>query len=443
MKVQKEVDDKKFFDNSRKLLIILIILGAILLISSIAGIIIFRNSQKATVYEDNTVISVKYDKDENLPIIAHSIMQEYLSKVGMKKNINNKPNKDYITKFQITDQKLISSKDGEGTVGVRFNVKMDNLNKLGGNSWGIADKNGLTYCNWILKIKKTDPYTYTLEGLENTSDSLKNLSINEKQSYDPKAAAEKIAAKDISYKIQRNIVKVTYDGGKTWKDLPVSSTKLITRGEAVSNKTSLQKGSYYITNDKTAFVYGENQISVLISNDKGTTWNNYEVGSDISSVRAEYIGFTSKNNGYIVASGDRTMSSETKVIYHTKDGGKTWQEINNANGLSSRVVIDASFITDKIGFMSFGPDPKTPEIYRTEDGGYSWNRITLTLPADYEGKYTTALYPYFDGAKGSIIVTQGYIGDSGTGRVARFISNDYGATWKFDTITNMNDALNK
>lgn len=58
-------------------------------------------------------------------------------------------------------------------------------------------------------------------------------------------------------------------------------------------------------------------------------------------------------------------------------------------------------------------------------------------------KYTTALYPTFDGASGSLIVTQGYIGDSGTGRVARFVSNDYGANWKFDTIINMNDALNK
>ncbi|QTM98551.1 hypothetical protein ERJ70_04105 [Sediminibacillus dalangtanensis] len=69
-----------------------------------------------------------------------------------------------------------------------------------------------------------------------------------------------------------------------------------------------------------------------------------------------------------------------------------------------------------------------PNLYRTSDGGESWEQVKIALPEKYQGYFTQAEIPVFDGEKGTLLVKQGPEGDYLGGNVlAKFSSGDQGS----------------
>lgn len=56
------------------------------------------------------------------------------------------------------------------------------------------------------------------------------------------------------------------------------------------------------------------------------------------------------------------------------------------------------------------------------------------MPTEYEDKFMEAQQPKFEGKKGVILVGQEENGELGKGKMAKFITEDYGLTWKFDGV---------
>lgn len=190
------------------------------------------------------------------------------------------------------------------------------------------------------------------------------------------------------------------------------------------------------------------KVIVIYSTDKGETWKESSVPGSFPSVSIRILGFTSKQNGYLIVTNDRTMSFEGHVVFKTTDGGKSWKQANSVQNVNS-LVTDGGFINDRLGFISLGSKNEVgkqphPYLFRTSDGGGTWGEVEVPIPAEYQGVFTVAQMPVFDGSQGTLLVNQGPSGDFQGGKVlAKFISIDDGLTWHFSNLVDPNQVLSK
>ena len=117
----------------------------------------------------------------------------------------------------------------------------------------------------------------------------------------------------------------------------------------------------YISDTVTAVAYGAHvqggeeqkpSVSVLVTNDKGKTWNSYPVkAQQIAAYEEKYIGFTTPQDGWLILTGDVAMGHQENWVFTTADGGKNWHEIGNTSNIYARVVTGAGFANSHTGFF--------------------------------------------------------------------------------------------
>lgn len=265
--------------------------------------------------------------------------------------------------------------------------------------------------------------------------------LKEKEEYDREHVQEiPYEKKQYTYRILDGVCSVSYDGGATWTRVPAALEDLTAVGDGNPYYNQLQEGSYLITPEKTVFVYGAAmQVKVLYSEDQGKSWKTTVLDTDIPGIRAKFCSFPTPQVGYLVLAGSRTMSQEGHTIYKTEDGGATWKVVGNDP--STRILLDARFISEDVGFFSY------PQInyessgqvqehrlgfYRTQDGGENFELVSLPIDEEHQDIFIEAEAPYFEGSKLVVLVNQGDSGDYMGGRVcAKFVSEDLGATWSY------------
>lgn len=108
--------------------------------------------------------------------------------------------------------------------------------------------------------------------------------------------------------------------------------------------------------------------------------------------RRLFLSFAASEKGFLLITGDRTMSFEAKTFYVTNDGGESWQWMQTGESAFT-LVTGVGFSTEKIGFLSFKVG-NGPLFYRTMDGGLTWEQLHLGVPSLQEGslKFPTALF---------------------------------------------------
>lgn len=246
------------------------------------------------------------------------------------------------------------------------------------------------------------------------------------------------AEETIDYSLQNDEVNITFDKGKSWIPVPIEKEKLF-NGEYTGNQEDLIENSYVLTKDHSAFLYSdeisqeENQIKLLYSQDKGQTWQESVIAEQYPPIRFRKVAFLDGQFGYVIVSGDRTMSQEMSSVFLTDDGGKTWKETNNSN--VTRLIADGGFVDEQTGFLSFGLlNPEHPELYFTQDAGTTWNEAEIRVPEKYYEIFVIAETPFKEGNQLAVLINQGPNGDYAGGKVkGKFFSEDNGKTWEFST----------
>ena len=247
-------------------------------------------------------------------------------------------------------------------------------------------------------------------------------------------------------------VEFSYDYGKYTSELSFSH---VSRGPGV-----------YISSQKTAVVYilsDMKSIQITYSDDMGKTWNDSEPilpsndyyifplveFTDFSGFVDLYIDFPTPDCGYIlICGGTAMMVQNTRDMFKTVDGGKTWSYIKSNIETGGPPIQSMYFEDSNVGYLcSFIGAASWSYIQRTSDGGKTWTDVTykeddvskLNIPEKYS-RYDGNPYwctipqtPYFIDNKGYLpVIIQAEITSLDLTMVIFFTSNDNGVTWTYE-----------
>lgn len=239
----------------------------------------------------------------------------------------------------------------------------------------------------------------------------------------------------IDYSLQNDALHITYDKGENWTEVPVEKEALF-GGEYNGSEQELIADSYMLTEDVAAFLFvsgdvQNEELEIAYSRDEGETWQDSVVTDMYPSIRFRKVIFLNEDVGYVIASGDRTMSQEGSSVYLTEDGGESWEATNSPD--TTRMLADAGFVDEDTGFLSYGTiNPEAPDLYVTQDAGETWQQADVQVPDKYAKIFVSAEVPVKKDDHLTVLLNQGPNGDYQGGNVkGKFISEDNGKTWKF------------
>ena len=236
------------------------------------------------------------------------------------------------------------------------------------------------------------------------------------------------------FRVSDGTLQVTFDGGAEWTEVPLSTDLLFERGDQRDGALSqVQDGSYTVSEDLAAIAYGGSPsmpVSVILSTDGGKKWRKVTVPAETSSARQLFLCRAGESSTlYLIATTDRTMSTEGECLCVSADKGVTWSRINSRyKGNSYHFTdTDASFVDENTGFLCM-QSSQAPSMLYTTDGGAHWLEAQFEqLPEGYTMAYAPEsceegleLYVGMDG----------YKKDSGS--MYRMISTDGGVSWTAD-----------
>ena len=220
----------------------------------------------------------------------------------------------------------------------------------------------------------------------------------------------------------------TNDGGITWYN--VTPAEVAEMGSAVET-FMLDKDHAWI--QQPDFNNFPNNGLLYHTADGGLTWNISSTpfsGGDLS--------FIDSKNGWMLADLGAGAGSNAVAVFQTTDGGTTWTQTytNDPNlpdagdslplgGLKAD-LIPLSMQTAWVGGVTYSPG--TVYLYRTDDAGHTWSPVSLELPAgaeNYELGIDRDQMRFVSADDGFLVVRMS--GDST--QTAVYVTNDGGESW--------------
>lgn len=322
----------------------------------------------------------------------------------------------------------------------------------------IAEENKAYYAyfNWAVKIGMVRDYVFELEGIAETEEVMEAY-IAQEQSVQELLADVPVsdlingiddvedralpagALSKNAYQVdtKEGVLRVSGADG-VFQEVPIALEELYERGDDMDGKlTSLQEGSYQVDEKKIVFAYGGSNavpISVVFYEEESRSFKKSVVTEDYFGGRKIYVDFPENGQeGFLIFTGERVVWQEATLLFHTTDGGKSWQLVGDAGPdvmtEGHSLTTGAVFINNRVGFLTIR-DSERPEVWRTEDGGQTWERQNLPDVPEY---YCMAYAPEEkDGILYLYVGMEEYSEYGGT--KARYESKDEGRTWEYKGI---------
>ena len=169
----------------------------------------------------------------------------------------------------------------------------------------------------------------------------------------------------------------TNNGGKTWQKVTVPFPKDAYIQDLFFINKSV--GWIQLQTDAECWEGGKMQSWILKTMDGGKTWHSIFNQEDKSHYKK--IIFVSETEGWMIGTKSPTgCVYEKGLLYKTKDGGKTW------NNLADRVVNQTKqkWFSDILVENSQKIIVSTAsEFFRTEDGGKTWTKFNADFYDDF------------------------------------------------------------
>jgi len=200
-----------------------------------------------------------------------------------------------------------------------------------------------------------------------------------------------VISKDTVFVTGTNKLYTSFDGGKNWNTLDVTSDnitdsyftsssvghvgctngsvfKTVDGGKTWSLKSSTNSSSsninkMYFVDSNTGFISRGYMTEILKTTDAGETWKVIKSSSD----EIYTFLFLDSQTGF--------MAGEYGVIFKTTNGGSTWDWISPQNGRYGGADINGIFFIDSMTGFAVG---LSGEIMKTTDGGKTWKGYAVT-----------------------------------------------------------------
>ncbi len=212
-------------------------------------------------------------------------------------------------------------------------------------------------------------------------------------------------------------VQTSLDGGSTWTLEPVPPTRYITVRFAPD-------GTLYAISDGPSSIAPEglyrregNGSWTGIGPDQGTLFE-----SELAALR-----FSRNDPALIITGGaDFGVAGFEATVWHTPDGGETWQKtyegpVDSEHVTAIEIVEDGSDAVMVASFTDFG-EAQTGGALRSIDGGLSWSESSAGLPSGAQGTGLCA-------SPGDVDTFFLADGDLGIGLGGLHVSTNAGETW--------------
>src|SRR5881296_2533602 len=252
------------------------------------------------------------------------------------------------------------------------------------------------------KVKQKQPTDVSPAG---GADSLNNLKF---RNLGPSVAGGRVAAV-AGVPGDRNVYYVgaaaggvwkTIDGGDSWeavfKDQATSSIGAVALAPSNPNVVWVGTGEGNPRND---VVDGR---GVFMSPDAGKSWQFMGLG-DVGQITRIVIDPANPDVVFVAALGHVWAPNAERGVFHTADGGKTWQKVlfvNDTTGAADLVMVPGNPRVLFAGVWQFVRYPwelvsggAGSGIYRSKDGGLTWERLKEGLPAGPLGRIALAVGP--------------------------------------------------
>lgn len=231
----------------------------------------------------------------------------------------------------------------------------------------------------------------------------------------------------------------TKDGGGSWKNQPINTS------DEIRNLTFIDDNYGWATSFKIIYSdpFGDDyRASIWHTINGGTTWVKQNIPANAAILHS--ILFLNRNIGWAVGTkctdcttGPWASSEYAGVVFHTKDGGKTWSELWSPN--LDIIFTEVDFVDSNYGWVvgfkgNSGIDGGT--IFHTSDGGKTWVRQEKVVNGwGFPG------YPHYPGGMAHEILrdvkfidrNRGYVlgFDYGHGTAPIYRTLDGGETWDY------------
>jgi photosystem II stability/assembly factor-like uncharacterized protein len=189
----------------------------------------------------------------------------------------------------------------------------------------------------------------------------------------------------------------TDDDGATWQAIfeHMPSTSIGDLAVAPSNPDVVWVG----TGEANIFRASMAGVGVYKSVDAGLTWQHMGL-SDTQTISRIVVHPTDPNIVYVAASGHEWTDDETRGVFKTTDGGRTWAKVYYKSPRTGAIdlVMDPrdpntlyaalwQRVRRKWSDPRVEPGYKESGIIKTTDGGKTWTDVTQGLPApEFRGR---------------------------------------------------------
>jgi hypothetical protein len=158
----------------------------------------------------------------------------------------------------------------------------------------------------------------------------------------------------------------TDDGGASWNDISPGQTR-------VQTATFLDRDHGWLVISPNA---AHPEFSIWRTTDGGLTWQETPLAAasdTLMDARAVSLDFISPLEGWLSLKWVSSSNFNLGTLYHTADGGLTWEE----RSLPGGGAID--FVNQTQGWTFAGP--QGDQLYQTQDGGLTWQTLSSTSGA--------------------------------------------------------------
>lgn len=235
----------------------------------------------------------------------------------------------------------------------------------------------------------------------------------------------------------------TQDGGLSWQEV---SPSLLPAGLEPEKSIPV---AHFLDPEHAWVIFTPNEpypphpLTVLSTSDGGISWQTsqpLEPEADMEGFTPRFFQFVDPTTGWLMVAHGAAAGSAPVSLYQTRDGGKTWEQVQPPLGPDSGTInvccqSGMLFSTPEEGLITSYAGPiSEARVNWTNDGGRTWRSQTLPPPPRLVAPYCSTLSPQAPQPGSWFILVECLLEGQADPVSYLYFSSDRGQNWLIDPL---------